>query len=498
MIFANSTKRFLFVCAVSFLCSVAATAVNFKDRIPGSAAENDFRIMHGIFLHAHATAFDQIPAGNPPEIFKDAGFTTLSDFVGRVRQYFREIKVDHTLLGFSEELIRDLALNKSLFPAPLKFIDGRAYFDCIPPDIKFGSELIELNGESLPLILENLNKVSNLKSPEGKWDDIRLTDSFAIYYFMAKGPRKDWLMKISSPKEAKVQTVRWTVADQGPALGWKRQSLNLPQFAKNAGAGFDNELKTAYLALNSFMPNGNEFVSDEIWNRYLHDFHKEAKARKSEYLVVDLRINRGGVMQFSATAAAWFLETPVEDKSWSKIRTRIIPYREHVVAINGFPDAAGALPKIEEFLSLNYADKREADGYFPAKNAEGKYRKLIPVAEAHHFKKIFVLIGGETYSAAVNFARLLKLGNKNVVLVGQETGSPGDGHSAEILITYKLPATKLLLTIPLARVNFSPLVPGQQAGRGLAPDIRMKNLASDFGASRDSMLDAVSRIIQKQ
>jgi hypothetical protein len=95
--------------------------------------------------------------------------------------------------------------------------------------------------------------------------------------------------------------------------------------------------------------------------------------------------------------------------------------------------------------------------------------ELTPVQQAHAFKKVYILTGPATYSAAVNFARLVRLGNSNAVIVGEETGSPGDGHSAEILLTYKLPASGLLFEIPLVRVAFAPVVAGQKPARGLCP-----------------------------
>jgi hypothetical protein len=93
----------------------------------------------------------------------------------------------------------------------------------------------------------------------------------------------------------------------------------------------------------------------------------------------------------------------------------------------------------------------------------------------------------------VSFDRLVKLGNKNAVLVGEETGSAGDGHSAEILVNYKLPASGLLFEIPLMRVEFSPLVAGQKPDRGLVPDLPVRETIADFAASRDAVLEAASR-----
>ena len=101
-----------------------------------------------------------------------------------------------------------------------------------------------------------------------------------------------------------------------------------------------------------------------------------------------------------------------------------------------------------------------------------------------------------TYSAAVNFARLVKLGNANTIIVGEETGSPGDGHSAEILITYRLPHSGLLFEIPLVQVQFNPLLPGQEKSRGIKPDTVSIETPADFLSGRDAQLELVSEWMQ--
>ena len=139
-------------------------------------------------------------------------------------------------------------------------------------------------------------------------------------------------------------------------------------------------------------------------------------------------------MLFSAVAAQWFIEDALDDKSVSRARTRVLPYREFVQAINGQAANGTALAEAEKHLQTFFGDKMQ-NGYFDTRKAEARFLELKPIPVAHRFKRVFILIGPATYSSAVNFARYLKIANKNVILVGEETGSPGDGHSAEILVS---------------------------------------------------------------
>ena len=54
------------------------------------------------------------------------------------------------------DLIDELNLKTALFPFPLRFFEGRAFFDCEFKGITFGSELTELNGKSLADALAEL------------------------------------------------------------------------------------------------------------------------------------------------------------------------------------------------------------------------------------------------------------------------------------------------------------------------------------------------------
>ncbi len=472
----------------------AAAEASRRSGIEARQATSDFKTMHAIFAQAHASAFRHVRSGELPDLFKDAGTVSIRDFVIRVLGYYRDLKVDHTGLGFSPELIHELGLRNAMFPFPLKFFAGRAYFDCEYHDIPFGSEMTQINGRLLSDILADMDKVSSTRNKAGKRDDYRLEENFSFLYYMARGEEKEWNITVVPPGEAKPRIIQYRRREGGNPPLIMRRSAASSLYQQPITTLFNPGLKLAYIAINSFVPTGNQLDTVDSWHNHLNLFHQEAKARNPENLVIDLRMNRGGIMLFSAVAAQWFIEDPLEDRSISRARTRVLPYRELVQAINGQGANATALGDAEKHLQAFFGDKMQ-DGYFDTRKAEARFLELKPIPVAHRFKRVFVLVGPATYSSAVNFARYLKIANKNVLLVGDETGSPGDGHSAEILVMYKLPATGLLFEIPLVRVQFSPLVPQQPPGRGLIPDMPVAESAADFIAGRDAVLEAVGRKI---
>ncbi|MFZ5630577.1 MAG: S41 family peptidase [Spirochaetota bacterium] len=471
-----------------------AGSITRSGTLEADSARQDFRIMQSIFSQAHATAFAQIPKPPLPDLFAGRKNVSIRDFVTRVLGYYRGIQVDHTGLGFSPQLIESLGLKTALFPFPLKFFQGRAYFDCAYKEIPFGAELIKINGQSLAEIFKRFNTFTSVLNERGQGDDYRLGESFSFLYYMVEGPRSQWQLTLTDG--AATREVLVDTGDGGGSAFVPRKSLEQPNYAQPVYIMFNPQLKAAYLALNSFMPSGKDLDSIESWNNMLYAFHREAAQRKVENLVIDLRVNRGGVMLFSAAAASWFVERRIDDKSRSRARSRVLPYREHVQAVNSMAVSEQILLDTEKHLQSAFSDKL-VDGYFETRRSEARYLTLTPVEQAHRFRRIYILVSRATYSAAVNFARLVKLGNANTVLVGEETGSPGDGHSAEILITYKLPNSGLLFEIPLVQVQFSPLVPKQEKGRGLLPDVVSAETPADFLSSRDAQLEAVSTMMQK-
>lgn len=492
---SRAAARLLAFITVTAFVNAAPNEANRSRGISAAAAQGDFKIMNKIFGEAHATAFKQIGAAEVPTLFVDAKNLSVRDFVLRVLAHYRGLHVDHTGLGFSPELIEELDLKSSLFPFPLKFISGRAFVDCEYLEIRPGYELLQVNGVDMEPLLQKIHAAVGLKDAEGRWSDYRIGESFSFVYYMALGSTSEWKLRFKAGQKIRDIVVNTATAEISPFV--PRKSALKTQYGQPLFTMFNPALKAAYLAINTFMPTGNQLDSIESWHNHLNLLHQESKAKAVENLVIDLRMNRGGVMLFSAAAATWFITKPVADRSRSGARSRIIPFKQYVQAINGMAATELMLRDTEKHLRSSFADQMH-DGYFETRQTEARYLELTPVPQAHQFRKIYILVSSATYSAAVNFARLVRLGNANTVIVGEETGSPGDGHSAEILLTYKLPSSGLLFEIPLVRVAFSPLVPDQKPGRGLMPDVPVSESPTDFIAGRDTGLEIVSELMGKK
>ena len=124
----------------------------------------------------------------------------------------------------------------------------------------------------------------------------------------------------------------------------------------------------------------------------------------------------------------------------------------------------------EKFLAW-FADHLSS----PERRRKGKYHfryfekhYYSPKKKYHYDGQVFILIGGNSFSATTLFAGDLK-GQKNVTLVGEETGGGYYGNTAWIIPDVTLPNTGLRFRLPRFRmvINKDRI----KNGRGIMPDV---------------------------
>src|SRR6201995_85318 len=109
------------------------------------------------------------------------------------------------------------------------------------------------------------------------------------------------------------------------------------------------------------------------------------------------------------------------------------------------------------------------------KRKDGKYHFRFfeknyysPKEKNHYEGQVFILIGGNSFSATTLFAGSLK-GQKNVTLVGEETGGGYYGNTAWIIPDVTLPNTKLRFRLPKFRLIVDK--GREKNGHGVMPDV---------------------------
>ncbi|MBO9570704.1 MAG: peptidase S41, partial [Chitinophagaceae bacterium] len=233
----------------------------------------------------------------------------------------------------------------------------------------------------------------------------------------------------------------------------------------------DTTLKSAYMSVNTFA-RGNQL------RKFFKYTFKNAERLNINHLVIDVRSNGGGDAG-NAIALTQYLSDHsfiVADSLYALKRSS--KYREYI-----------KMQPLYWFATL-FITKKRSDGNFHFGYFER--HKFKPRKKYHYNGNIYILTGGNSFSATTLFAQLLK-GQSNVKIVGEETGGGSYGNTAWIIPELRLPKTGLIVNIPKFRfVMRKELV---QEGRGVLPDIYAAPTAEDIRKGIDVKIQEVKYLI---
>ena len=120
---------------------------------------------------------------------------------------------------------------------------------------------------------------------------------------------------------------------------------------------------------------------------------------------------------------------------------------------------------------------------------ENKYFK--PKEKNHFDGQVYILTGGNTFSAASLVTKALK-GQENVLVVGEETGGGAYGNTAWVIPDVTLPNSKVRFRLPLFRLVIDK---EEKKGFGVVPDIESLPTVEAIRKNEDFKMDKVRELI---
>ncbi len=233
----------------------------------------------------------------------------------------------------------------------------------------------------------------------------------------------------------------------------------------------DTSLNTAFIRLTTFS-KGN-------LRRFFRQSFKTIHEKQIKNLVIDLRENGGGSVETSTLLTRYLKDTSYK-------------IGDTVVAINRkFQHKKNIQNWLQYWLLMHFDGRKMKDGLIHNRSCETRYFKP---KKRHHFNgNIFIVQGGYTFSAATMFASSLK-GQKNVTIVGEESGGGFYGNTAMRLPTIVLPNTKLKVGLPMYRLVMNKNRP---KGRGIIPDIEVPPSSNAIKKGIDIKMQTVRDLIKK-
>lgn len=212
----------------------------------------------------------------------------------------------------------------------------------------------------------------------------------------------------------------------------------------------DSSTKVAMMDLSSF---GRGYGLKGFFRRSFKALHKNDIG----HLIIDVRGNGGGSVTNSTMLTRFLSDHKFKVGDTLYAITKRKRYGGRVQ--NDFFNR----------MFMTFFTKRRKDGYYHFGYFEKHYFKP---KKKHHFDgKIYIVTGGNSFSATTLFASALK-DQENVTVIGEETGGGAYGNTAWLIPDVTLPVTKVRFRLPLFRLVIDKNLP--KNGRGVQPEIESK------------------------
>jgi hypothetical protein len=486
-------KTLFYLCIAAFLTGcggLSKTAATKK--YPLSALREDYHLFRSILEESHPGLYWYTPKDSMDFYFEE-GEKMLQDsmrepqFKNVLSYVLSHVHCGHTTARSSKSFVKygDSLRNKT-FPLYIKFWNDTAVIAAnISRDsqLRRGSFIKAIDNKPVMQIADSL---FHYMSRDG-YNETHLYQAlsnrggFSNLFFTVYGYKPRYKIDfIDSAGNEKTSTVAvytpprdTTKRPPAPAPKISRSERKKLLLKFNRQLTIDTALNAGFMELNTFT-KGNKLRS------FYKKSFKKLKQEKIPDLVIDLRINGGG----SVTN--------------SNLLTKYIAARRFKIA-----DSLYSLKRNSRYASYmkGYFWNRIFMFFFTGKRSDGNYhfkyfeRKYFSPKKKNHFDgKVYVLTGGNTFSASTLFARTVKP-QENVIIIGEETGGGDYGNNAWLIPDVTLPNTKLRFRLPLFRLVTDKDAP---KGQGVMPEIFVGPTVESIRRNVDYKMEVVRKLIAEK
>ena len=478
-------------------------------RYPPEVLRKDYLVFRHLLEAWHPSLYWYTSKDSMSAYF-DEGYAAIRDSM--TEPQFRRVlsyvisKVDcgHTSVRASKAYARYLdTAHLPQFPLILKFWNDTAVVagnlnrrDSI---LKRGTQILTIDGRTTQQLTDTFFNyiVTDGRNQTGKYqylstglhfsswykDLFGYPDSFEIGYMDPSGEPRETRVPVYDPRADTIRRSLGRVLLPGtppPDKGApKRLRPTRRRDRKNRELLFTRSLQldsashTAFMTLNTFEHGYH------LRGFFRHSF-REMKEQQVENLVLDVRSNGGGDASLSTLLTRYLI-----DKKF-KVADSLYTVRRHSrydrYINNGL---------LYEMLTL-VASRKHSDGKYHFGYFERHY--YSPFRNLHFDGHVYILTGGNSFSATCLFAGALK-GQSNVTVVGEETGGGYYGNTAWMIPDVTLPNTRVRFRLPRFRL----VVDRQREknGRGIFPDVPALPTVEAIGKGLDFKTARVKELIRQ-
>lgn len=235
----------------------------------------------------------------------------------------------------------------------------------------------------------------------------------------------------------------------------------------------DQQEKQALLRINSFGRSGQ-------LRTFFRKGFRLLRENAIEDLIIDVRNNGGGDVGNSTTLTRYLTDHRfrIADSLYAIRRNSSYgKYIKHNIAFQAM------MP----LLTKKRKDGLYHFGYFE--------RHVFTPKKKDGFRgRIYILTGGNSFSATTLFVKGVK-GQKNVTILGEETGGGAYGNSAWEIPDVTLPNTGVRMRLPLFRMVMNKELPND--GKGIIPDIQVGSTIESVRRNYDNKMLKATQLIRE-
>ncbi|HMK25658.1 MAG TPA: S41 family peptidase [Chitinophagaceae bacterium] len=297
-----------------------------------------------------------------------------------------------------------------------------------------------------------------------------VSEKYTIEYMDAAGQIKNTTIPVYNPSDTINRAAIRPISNtpQPSRKERKQQGLNNVRLLK-----IDSVNHTAMMDLSSFA-EGYQL------RRFFRNSFRALQQNKIGHLIIDVRNNGGGEVTNSMLISRYLVNQKfkISDSLYSVRKGS--PYQQYIKH------------HFWNKLFMTFFTKKKKDGNYHFGYFERHYFK--PKKNDHYDGKVYILIGGNSFSATTLFVSSV-IQQDNVTVVGEETGGGAYGNSAWLIPNVTLPETGVRFRLPLFRLVLDKDYP--KTGKGVQPEVESKPTVEAVRRSADYKLDKAMELIKK-
>ena len=479
---------FLFSLPLFFSCSVSKN-YNPDKKYSKEALQQDYTLLRNILQKKHPTLY-WYTSKDSMDYYFDRGYKSITDSMTELQFGWQilapltaNIHCGHTSFSMSkgwEHFIK----NKTIPSFPL-FLKVWKDTMMVIGNLNHKNRLIQ-NGSFISSIngMKNadlVNYMFHFLVEDGYSENvnyIRLSVDFPYFHRNIFGLYKKYQVDYTDSNGIEKKTLIPYYAPEADTVK-KQKKEKIYQRKRTKQERLQDVRSLEYDSLFALM-TVNSFSKGHLKIFFRRSF-REMRKNKTKNLVIDIRANGGGDIIKSV-----FLTKYLRDKSFKvadtayAISNTLKPYTKHISG--GFFNNIGLF-----FVTHKEKDGKYHFGYW-------ERHRFYPKRKNHFDGNIFVLTNGFTFSASSLFCNAVK-GQKNIKLVGEETGGGWYGNSGIMIPNITLSNTKLRVRLPFFKLIQYDHIPVK--GTGVIPDVYVGPKWRDILKGKDSKIDKVKEMIEE-